>query len=55
MNLKKLESIAVKRIMESALWTQGLRKKLEKGKRDMNFRLITVIENGLRQDVNLQE
>jgi site-specific recombinase XerC len=34
---KKLESTAVKRIMESALWTQGLRKKLEKDKKRHEF------------------
>jgi integrase len=34
---RKLKAIAVKRIMESALWTQGLRKKLEKDKKRHEF------------------
>jgi hypothetical protein len=31
---KKLASLGVKRLMERAIWAQGLRKKLEKGKKD---------------------
>jgi integrase len=34
---KQLKSIAVKRIMESALWNQGLRKKLQKDKKRHEF------------------
>lgn len=45
---KKLECTAVKRIMESALWTQGLRKKLEKGKKRHEFKPTMVTENGLK-------
>jgi hypothetical protein len=33
----KLEPVAVKRIMENTLWTQGLRKKLQKGKKRHEF------------------
>jgi hypothetical protein len=34
---KKLKSSGVKRLMEDALWTQGLRKKLPEGKRRHEF------------------
>jgi hypothetical protein len=34
---KKLKHSGVKRLMEDALWTQGLRKKLEQGKRRHEF------------------
>jgi integrase len=34
---RKLQSLGVKRIMETALWTQGLRHKLENGKRRHEF------------------
>jgi hypothetical protein len=36
---KQLKSLGVKRLIEDALWIQGLRKKLEIGKKDMSFRL----------------
>jgi hypothetical protein len=32
---KKLSSLGVKRLMERAIWAQGLRKKLEPGKNNM--------------------
>ena len=34
---KKLEPLGIKRIVETALWTQGVRKKLEKGKKRHEF------------------
>ena len=34
---KKLKSGGVKRLMEDALWTQGLRSKLEPGRRRHEF------------------
>jgi hypothetical protein len=34
---KKLQSSGIKRLMEDSLWTQGLRKKLEPGKRRHEF------------------
>jgi integrase len=42
---RKLESLGVKRIMETALWTQGLRHKLEPGKRRHEFQA----DHGLRK------
>ena len=42
---KKLKSSGVKRLMEDALWTQGLRKKLEEGKRRHEFQT----DHGLRK------
>jgi hypothetical protein len=35
---RKLKSAGVKRLMEDALWTQGLRKKLETEAADHGFR-----------------
>lgn len=42
---KKLKSAGVKRLMEDALWTQGLRRKLEEGKRRHEFQA----DHGLRK------
>jgi hypothetical protein len=42
---KKLHSLGVKRIMETALWTQGLRHKLEPGKKRHEFQT----DHGLRK------
>jgi integrase len=42
---RKLKSLGVKRIMETALWTQGLRHKLEPGKRRHEFQA----DHGLRK------
>jgi integrase len=42
---KKLQSLGVKRIMETALWTQGLRRKLDPGKRRHEFQA----DHGLRK------
>jgi len=42
---KKLQSLGVKRIMETALWTQGLRHKLDPGKRRHEFQA----DHGLRK------
>jgi integrase len=42
---RKLESLGVKRIMETALWTQGLRHKLEPGERRHEFQA----DHGLRK------
>jgi integrase len=42
---KKLKSSGVKRLMEDALWTQGLRKKLREGKRRHEFQT----DHGLRK------
>jgi len=42
---RKLESLGVKRIMETALWTQGLRHKLEPGKKRHEFQA----DHGLRK------
>ena len=36
---KKLEPLGVKRIVETAIWTQGIRKKLEEGKKRHQFQL----------------
>ena len=38
---KKLAAIGVKRLMERAIWAQGLRKKLEKERRDIPSLQIT--------------
>jgi integrase len=51
---KKLKSSGVKRLIEDAIWAQGIRKKLASGKRPTNFKQTTVSENGSRQDVKLQ-
>ena len=51
---KKLKSTGVKRLMEDALWTQGLRKKLEDPVRDaMNFKQTMDLENGSRHRCEL--
>jgi integrase len=42
---KKLQSLGVKRIMETALWSQGLRRKLDPGKRRHEFQA----DHGLRK------
>ena len=42
---RKLQSLGIKRIMETALWTQGLRRKLETGKRRHEFQA----DHGLRK------
>jgi integrase len=42
---KKLQSLGVKRIMEKALWTEGLRRKLDSGKRRHEFQA----DHGLRK------
>lgn len=42
---RKLQSLGVKRIMETALWSQGLRHKLEMGKRRHEFQA----DHGLRK------
>src|SRR5438132_12504822 len=42
---RKLKSAGVKRLMEDALWIQGLRKKLEQGKRRHEFQA----DHGLRK------
>ena len=49
---KQLKSAGVKRLMEDALWAQGLRAKLDSGKRHHKFQ--TDLESGLRQGVNWQ-
>ena len=51
---KKLSSLGVKRLMERAIWAQGLRKKLEPGKRGIPIRPIILCANGLKQGVRLQ-
>ena len=45
---KKLKSSGVKRLMEDALWIQGLRKSLRMVRGDMSFRLIMVSVSGSR-------
>ena len=50
----KLQSEGVKRLIEDALWTQGLRKKLNLVKNAMNSKQITALENGLKQGANWQ-
>ena len=42
---KKLKSTGVKRLMEDAIWNQGLRKKLEPGKKRHEFQT----DHGLRK------
>ncbi len=42
---RKLQSLGIKRIMETALWTQGIRSKLEAGKRRHEFQAA----HGLRK------
>ena len=49
---KKLKSSGIKRLIEDALWTQGVRTKLENGIRRHEFQLTTASENGLRHAVN---
>jgi hypothetical protein len=51
---RKLASLGVKRLMERAIWAQGLRKKLEPGKKDILIRIITLYESGLKRGVKLQ-
>jgi hypothetical protein len=45
---KKLSSLGIKRLMERAIWAQGLRKKLEPGK--IHIRPIIHCVNGLKPD-----
>ncbi len=49
---KKLRHKGVKRLIEQALGAQGIRTKLEDGKRDILFRLTMGSENTLRPDAN---
>ena len=51
----RLKSSSIKRLMEDALWSQGIRKQLEQGKGDKSSRPIMDTENGLRPNVNCQE
>jgi len=45
---RKLKAAGVKRLIEDALWTQGVRKKLQLGKQDTNSRLIMDCASGSR-------
>ena len=45
---KKLASNGIKRLIEKAIWAQGLRKKLQEGKKRHPFQLYIVLENGLK-------
>ena len=47
---KKLASSGIKRLIERAIWAQGLRKKLENGKKRHPFQQYTALENGSRPD-----
>jgi hypothetical protein len=46
----RLATIGIKKLINRAIWAQGLRKKLENGRRDILFKQYTVIENGLKLD-----
>ena len=49
------ESWVMRRLVEDALWTQGLRKKLEGGKKRHEFQTDMDLENGSRLGVSLAE
>jgi hypothetical protein len=49
-NPKKLKSSGIKRLMEDALWTQGVRKKLEPGTRRHEFQ----VDHGYRKRFKTQ-
>ena len=49
---KKLNSYAIKRILERGLWSQGLRKLLKKERRDMNTKQLMVFVNFTKQELN---
>lgn len=48
---KKLSSVGLKKLINRAIWVQGLRKKLENGKKRHHFKQSIVLENGLKLDV----
>jgi hypothetical protein len=43
----KLPQIGIKKIINRAIWAQGLRKKLEVGKKNTRFKQSAAIESGL--------
>ena len=51
---KKLSSLGVKRLMERAIWAQGLRKKLEPWKKRHPYQANHSCANGFKPDVRLQ-
>jgi hypothetical protein len=50
----KLTSAGIKRLINRAIWAQGLRKKLDNGKKKHAFQAIAT-GSGLRLDAKLQE
>ena len=52
---KKLSSVGVKRLIERALWAQGLRKDLEEGKNAMNLQHAMRCESTSRQGASWLE
>ncbi len=48
---KKLASSGIKRLIERAIWAQGLRKKLQNGKKRHLFQQSHATENGSKLDV----
>lgn len=51
-NPKKLQSIAVKRLLDRALWEQGIRHALPLGKNVMNGRVLMAIVSFTSQERN---
>ena len=47
----KLTSVGLKKLINIAIWAQGLRKKLENGKKSIHSDLFIVLENGLKPAV----
>ena len=52
---KQLSAIGVKRLMERAIWAQGLRKELEAGKKRHPFAAIIPLENTSKHAANWLE
>ena len=52
---KKLTSLGIKRLIDRALWAQGLRTKLKEGKNVILIRQFISCASGLRLDANYQE
>ena len=52
---RNLKSTGVKQLMQRALFAQGLRKKLEEGKKRTNFKQIMHSESGLKHAAKWQE
>jgi hypothetical protein len=52
---RNLKSTGVKQLMQQALFAEGLRKKIEGARSDMNFKQIMLSESGLELAVRWPE